>query len=67
MHEITVREGVDPAQAMQAVAAAVPPARLELRRPTLEDVFVRIVTDGEGEAISLRESLRAGAPVEVRA
>ncbi len=67
VYEISVHEGADPAQAMQSVAAAVPPARLELRRPTLEDVFVQIVTEEEGEATSLRAALRAGAPVEVRA
>jgi ABC-2 type transport system ATP-binding protein len=67
VYEITVRDGVDPARAMQALAAAVPPARLELRRPTLEDVFVRIVTEEEGEAKSLREALRAGAVAEARA
>jgi ABC-2 type transport system ATP-binding protein len=67
VYEISVRDGVDPAQAIQAVATAVPPARLELRRPTLEDVFVRIVSDEEGEAVSLREALRAGAVAEARA
>jgi len=65
--EVSVRDGVDPASAMQAVAAAVPPARLELRRPTLEDVFVQIVTDQEGEASGLRAVLRADAAVGAQA
>jgi ABC-2 type transport system ATP-binding protein len=65
--EISVRDGVDPAAALQAVAAAVPPARLELRRPTLEDVFVQIVTDHEGGDPGLRAALRAGGALEARA
>jgi hypothetical protein len=56
---------------MRALAAAIPPARLEVRRPTLEDVFVRIVAGERGGAVGedrrLRDSLRdAGASAEVR-
>jgi len=61
--EISLREGADPAQALQAITAAVPPARLELRRPTLEDVFVQIVETEEGETSALRAALRADAVV----
>jgi len=41
-YEVTLRDGVDAARAMQSVIAAVRVARIELKRPTLEDVFVRI-------------------------
>ena len=44
-YEVTMRAGVDATRAMQAVVAAVPVARIELKRPTLEDVFVGIAGD----------------------
>jgi ABC-2 type transport system ATP-binding protein len=37
-------ERMAPGAAMQAVAAALPPARIELLRPTLEDIFIGIAT-----------------------
>jgi ABC-type uncharacterized transport system ATPase subunit len=43
IYRITLAEGVDPADAMARLAAAVPPARIELARLRLEDLFVRIV------------------------
>ena len=45
-----LREGIDPAHAMQSVTAAVRVARIELKRPTLEDVFVRIAGGESGAA-----------------
>jgi ABC-2 type transport system ATP-binding protein len=61
--EIALGDGTSPAEAMRAVVAAVPAARVELRRPTLEDVFVEIVTDataaGAEDAARLRAELRA--------
>jgi ABC-2 type transport system ATP-binding protein len=44
--EIRLRPGFEPVEAMRRIAALVPPARLELARITLEDVFVRLVTEG---------------------
>jgi ABC-2 type transport system ATP-binding protein len=43
-YEVTLRAGVDAARAMQGVLAAVPVMRIELKRPTLEDVFVGIAS-----------------------
>ena len=55
-------EGTAVADAIRDLAAAIPVARVELRRPTLEDVFVQIVTESRGgspeEARTLRTSLR---------
>jgi ABC-2 type transport system ATP-binding protein len=42
-YEVALNTGADAARAMQALLAAVPVARIELKRPTLEDVFVGIV------------------------
>ena len=58
--ELSLMAGTDTATAIRAVAAAVAPARIELRRPTLEDVFVDIVTGDTagGEAATLRAAVR---------
>jgi ABC-2 type transport system ATP-binding protein len=60
--EITVDQGVDPQQTMRAVLESMPVSRIEIKRPTLEDVFVEIVTGGQrGEdAAELRAQLLAG-------
>lgn len=42
-YRIDLREGAEPARLMRAVAAAVAPARLELHRPSLEDIFIGLV------------------------
>jgi ABC-2 type transport system ATP-binding protein len=61
--EILLVDGADPAEAIRRIAAAVPPARIELSRPRLEDIFVSIVSeraDGAGSAGALRAGLRDG-------
>jgi ABC-2 type transport system ATP-binding protein len=66
-YEIHLVEGTDPATAIRRITMAITPARIELSRPRLEDVFIRIVSDGastnETEQI-LRAGLRddLGAP-----
>ena len=57
-YEVALREGADPARVMQSVIAAVPVARIELKRPSLEDVFVSIVADGD-RAADVRGELAA--------
>jgi ABC-2 type transport system ATP-binding protein len=42
-YEVALREGVDAARAMSRVLGVVPAARIELKRRSLEDVFVSIV------------------------
>jgi ABC-2 type transport system ATP-binding protein len=66
-YEIHVADNVDPSATLRAVVQAVPAARVELHRPTLEDVFVDIVAGSTGasaEAARLRETLRAGNVTE---
>jgi ABC-2 type transport system ATP-binding protein len=63
-YRITLAAGIDPAPVMARLASEVAPARIELARRRLEDVFVSIVTDGQlndQSARALRESLSAGA------
>jgi ABC-2 type transport system ATP-binding protein len=43
-YELKLKENVDLATAMREIAATVPPAMLQVRRPTLEDIFVQTVT-----------------------
>ena len=45
-YEISLADGTEPSSAMGALIAALPAARVELNRPTLEDVFIQIVTGG---------------------
>jgi ABC-2 type transport system ATP-binding protein len=44
--EILLVEGTDPANAIPRLATAVAAARIEIARPRLEDIFIRIVTQG---------------------
>ncbi len=66
--EATLGEGDSPTAVLGRVAQAFPLRRVELRRPTLEDVFVEIVsTDRESSAEEterLRAAVRAGATGE---
>jgi ABC-2 type transport system ATP-binding protein len=53
-------EGSDPAEAMRRIIDASTPARLELSRPRLEDVFIRLVsttTDTAEDRLKLRAGL----------
>lgn len=65
--EVGLRDGIDPRDAIRMVVDTMAVAKVELRRPTLEDIFVDIV-QGEGEsAEEVRESLRSGVKEEVNA
>jgi hypothetical protein len=55
--DIRLAEGTDPASAIRSIASVVAPARIELARVRLEDVFVRLVTEGTGADDS--EALRS--------
>ena len=65
-YDILLVEGTDPVVAIRRVAGAVAPARIELSRPRLEDIFVEIVAEGTAPgdvAQKLRAELREnGAP-----
>lgn len=60
--EVVLDEGVDPQQAMKSLLDAMPMNRVEIKRPTLEDVFIEIVTGGKrgADAEQLRAELLAG-------
>ena len=56
--EITLSEHANLAEAIPALASVVVPAHIQIRRPTLEDVFVSIVTGKDDDAAGLRTALR---------
>lgn len=64
--EVVLNEGTNPQDAMKALLAAHPMNRIEIKRPTLEDVFIEIVTGGKrGEdAEQIRADLLAGSKQE---
>ncbi len=69
--EIALEEKQDPATIIRAITVAMAPSRIELRRPTLEDVFISIVEGTSrvagDERTRLRASLREdGHVTEVR-
>jgi ABC-2 type transport system ATP-binding protein len=57
-YEIHLVAGTDPGSAMQRITMAIAPARIELSRPRLEDVFIGIVAEGTGTSETARK-LRA--------
>ena len=68
--EITLEAGTDTGEAMRTLAGAITPARLELARPKLEDIFIQIVSDHGTAASSdpiLRADLRGDTDAEVSA
>lgn len=58
-YEILLVEGTDPAVAMKRIVQTVTPARLEVSRPKLEDIFIKLVLGRQQTAESIEE-LRAG-------
>jgi ABC-2 type transport system ATP-binding protein len=55
--ELRLAQGTDPGTAMRAIATLVAPARIELARIRLEDVFIRLVS-ASGAAAESQQALR---------
>jgi ABC-2 type transport system ATP-binding protein len=55
---VRLRDGADPSAAISRLAAVVPPARVEIARPRLEDIFIQIVTGSASSEAA--DDLRAG-------
>ena len=60
--EITLDEKTGMAEAIPALATAIVPAHIQIRRPTLEDIFVSIVTGKDDDSDGLRTALRIQTP-----
>jgi ABC-2 type transport system ATP-binding protein len=57
-YDVVLRAGIDPAGAIARIAGVLPVARIEVKRPRLEDVFVQLVTDG-AQSAEVTSALRA--------
>ncbi|RPJ64588.1 MAG: DUF4162 domain-containing protein, partial [Acidobacteria bacterium] len=64
--DIALEDGANASDVIQCVVSALPPSRIEVRRPTLEDVFIQIVTEGAAsdDLSKLRAALREGDAVQ---
>ena len=56
--DIRLVEGSDPGAAIRRITAAVTPARIELARPRLEDIFIGLVSEGSAPAPGLLAALQ---------
>ena len=59
--DIHLVEGSDPGAAIRRITASVTPARIELARPRLEDIFISLVSEGSVPAPGLLAALRDGS------
>jgi ABC-2 type transport system ATP-binding protein len=57
-YKIFLVDGSNPAEAMHRIIDAATPARLELSRPRLEDIFISLVSTG-ADTVEDRQKLRA--------
>ena len=58
--DIRLADGSDPGAAIRRITAAVTPARIELARPRLEDIFISLVSEGRTPAPALLAALKDG-------
>jgi len=65
-YEVLLSEGTDTVSSMRRIAMAVAPARIEIARPRLEDVFMRIVS-GESSSPEIEQQLSAGLKTTAKA
>ncbi len=61
--ELKLRDGTDPIDAVRRVAMAIPARRIELKRTSLEDVFIDLV-QATGDQTIKREDLRTNTTLE---
>ena len=60
--ELALSAGISPSEAMRRITASLDVARVELKRPTLEDVFIQVVGESGSEKEELmRAALRESA------
>ncbi len=66
IYEVKIDESIDQQKAMQNILGSIPTSSIEIKRPTLEDVFIEIVTGGNTSENreEVRAQLLAGATDE---
>jgi ABC-2 type transport system ATP-binding protein len=64
--ELLLRDGADPTEVLRAVVAAVPVTKVQVRRASLEDIFIDLVQgESAGESVeALRAALQEDAPTQ---
>jgi ABC-2 type transport system ATP-binding protein len=60
-YEILLVKGTNPSEAMRQIVQAVTPARIELSRPRLEDVFIQLVSGDGSQEEQLNAAVKAAA------
>ena len=60
--ELKLSDGVDPSRIMSEVASRVPFRRMEVKRPSLEDVFIELVGGSAAALLAESEEFRAPTP-----
>ena len=60
VYEVALADGHDAAEALRAITVHTPVRRIELKRPTLEDVFVKMV-GGDAAALALEAEELVGS------
>jgi ABC-2 type transport system ATP-binding protein len=58
--DIRLADRSDPGAAIRRITATVTPARIELARPRLEDIFISLVSEGSAPPAALLASLQDG-------
>ncbi len=66
VYEAHLNDGADAQTVLSAIAAAMPVRRIELRKATLEDIFVNLVDPGDSED-TIRAALKSDAAMSVGA
>ena len=56
---VFLAEKCEPAQIIRDIVNAIPPTRVELQRPTLEDIFIKVVTGTAPASVEQVRDLRA--------
>lgn len=66
IYEVKIDESIDQQRAMQNILGSIPTSSIEIKRPTLEDVFIEIVTGGNTSENreEVRAQLLAGATTD---
>ena len=66
-YEVRLRPGYEASAAMGRLAAAIPLARIEIKRPRLEDVFIELVARDSSAERELRAELQGASAQEAAA
>jgi ABC-2 type transport system ATP-binding protein len=64
-YELHLEDSADPPEVLRRVVALAPVRRIEVKRPTLEDIFIDLVKSSSGSGSAGEQALRASVRGEV--